>query len=473
VYNQRELEELEVKMGLIIVIGCILIVGLVVIIWVPKRQATKYNIEVGKKWQVENEFRKTIIQIFAGLVIFVGFFFAYQELKNFHISQKNMKAGQLASRFSKAIELLSQDDTKIGGIYALEQIAIESPANYLGTAIEVLSSFVRGSEVIYLKDFDTWKTQYAPKYLEVYELFKNETKTSYFSEIKPIEVKSWLKSLKEKNEELNKLFKKFYLIKPETQIAMTVLGRIRTKKNKEYWEDSPNINLIGVKLRGVKLTRANLTGANLSETKLTKANLFGADLKGANLKDTNLTGANLSKAKLMGAKFFRADLTKAYLREADLTKAYLREANLTSANLWASTLTEADLKEADLTSANLVDTKLTGANLMKADLTKTFLRGADLTNSNLWITELTGATLTEANLRGATLTEAKLNGANLTGADLTGADLRRAELNGANGLTVDQLLVAKTLFLAQGLPPLIEKELKEKKPELFDVPRKE
>ncbi|MCP5104411.1 MAG: pentapeptide repeat-containing protein [bacterium] len=54
-----------------------------------------------------------------------------------------------------------------------------------------------------------------------------------------------------------------YKIKPEIQIAMTVLGRIRTEKNKPYWVDLPPINLFKVKLANANLLGANLQGADL------------------------------------------------------------------------------------------------------------------------------------------------------------------------------------------------------------------
>jgi hypothetical protein len=183
------------------------------------------NIKPEQMWEAENEFRKTLIQVFGGLVVIAGLFFAYQELRNFQIAQENMKAGQVATRFSKAIELLSKvkDTTaRKGGIYALEQIAREVPENYLGTVIELLSDFVRNAEVDVIKED---------------EKMAEEKKLAYGK----------------RGED--------YKIKRETQIAMTVLGRIRTEDNKKHWEYLPRINLHNVKLKGVNLKRADLTGA--------------------------------------------------------------------------------------------------------------------------------------------------------------------------------------------------------------------
>jgi hypothetical protein len=318
----------EIKMILTILLVIIGVSLMVLAIYlVPKWQTKRIKeIEPKQKWGAENEFRKTLIQVFGGLVVITGLFFAYQELRNFQISQENMKAGQIATRFSKAIELLPKEkDTtsRIGGIYALEQIAREAPENYLWTVIEVISAFVRNAEV------DPEKPE-----------GKKGTKGD---KEKPKEKKG----ANEKKEEN-------YKIKPETQIAMTVLGRIRTEKNKKHWEKLPRINLRHARMRYANLRGANFMRADLAFAKLTEADLTEADL----------TGAVLTYAKLT-----RTYLTGAILTEADLMLANLTGAFLTNSNLTRSTLTDADLTDADFMDADFMDANLTDANLMGADLT--------------------------------------------------------------------------------------------------------
>src|SRR6516165_12078977 len=52
--------------------------------------------------------------------------------------------GQVTDRYTKAIEQLGSDklDVRIGGIYALERIALDSPRDH-PTVFEVLAAFVR------------------------------------------------------------------------------------------------------------------------------------------------------------------------------------------------------------------------------------------------------------------------------------------------------------------------------------------
>src|SRR5271169_4510831 len=55
------------------------------------------------------------------------------------------RAGQLADRYTKAIEQLGSYtvDIPIGGIYALERIARDSPEDYHATVMEVLAACIR------------------------------------------------------------------------------------------------------------------------------------------------------------------------------------------------------------------------------------------------------------------------------------------------------------------------------------------
>ncbi len=343
-----------------VIIGVFILIFIIfyIIYRFPKWQTKRIIDFKSKRWEAENEFRRTLIQVLGGLVVILSLLFTWAEMRQ---SQRNFEKGQHITRFSQAIKFLgeSNSDQKIGGIFTLEQIAKESPEEYLGTVIEVLSAFVRNVGVDDI-DVDTKKPE--------------EKKGTKGDKEKP-------KDKKEGNEKKEEVIKEKYKIKPETQIAMTVLGRIRTIDNKKHWEKLPRINLLKVKLRG-----ANLIGANLMD-----ADLIGAELMGAELRRANLIGANLTDASLIGAELMGAELMGAYL-----------------------------------VNTNLIGAKLKGAGL-----------------------------------RGAKLRYADLMDANLMGVDLTDA----------KNLKVEQLLKVTTLYGVKGLPLEMEKELKEKKPQLFEKPK--
>jgi uncharacterized protein YjbI with pentapeptide repeats len=364
-------------MILTIFLSLLAVLGILFFIWLfLKRQAYKIQVNDEKeRWKAEIEHRKTLIQLLASVIVIVGFFLTFEELKEsrkrfeqsrleFEQSQENFKSGQISSRFGKAIELLAneKDTSKIVSIYVLKQIAKESPENYLGAVIEVLAEFLRSSE-------------YHPE--------------------------------KDEGEEDE--------IKPEAQIAMTILKEIRTDDNKFIWGEFPRMNLSNVNLR-----RADLSGANLSEANLNECVLIGADLKEANLGRTVLRGANLSGADLTGA---------------------------------------------NLRGANLRGTNLRGAQLRGADLSDAVFWDADLTKASLWKAILRGTDFWEANL-----TKANLFGAKFVGPDFSGANLREVNLKETAGYLAVQLKKAKTLYGVKGLPPEMEKELRKEKPGLFEEP---
>jgi hypothetical protein len=216
--------------------------------------------------------------------------------RNFSLSRQ----GQVTDRYTKAIEQLGSGklDVRIGGIYALERVARDSPRDH-PTIMEVLAAFIREH------------SHEHPPPLEGHTAPPSRD------------------------------------ARPDVQAAATVIGRRTTR------HDSQFLNLVGANLTGAKLSvadlptallmGANLTGANLVDANLTGAYLNGANLTTALLYGANLTGANLTGANLTGANLAYANLTRANLTRADLTRANLISANLKGADLTRATLTGAYL----------------------------------------------------------------------------------------------------------------------------------
>lgn len=172
--------------------------------------------------------------------------------------------GQLADRYSKAIEQLGSTtvDVTIGGIYALERIANDSPEDYLPTVMEVLAACIREHSR---------------------EPMPRPTPATAPPEPAAPEPAT----------------------RPDIQAAVTVIGR----------RDAAH-NVRQINLRGVYLPRADLFYANLTDVNLEGANLTHADLHLANLVRADLTGADLTAADLTGANLIRvigADFTDARL----------------------------------------------------------------------------------------------------------------------------------------------------------------
>lgn len=219
--------------------------------------------------------------------------------------------------YVSAINLLGSDtlDVRLGGLYALERIAVDSPDDQR-TIVEVLSAYVR----------EHVRPQLTP------------------DPAAPVEVRR---------------------LPTDVQTALAILWRLPLHGN------VARADLTRADLTGADLTRAQLDGVDLREANLTGARLDRANLTGARLDNADLTGADLIEAHLDRADLTRADLTRARLGRADLSRAVLIGARLTGADLADADLAEAqlrgaDLSRADLTGANLAHARLDGVDMREA-----------------------------------------------------------------------------------------------------------
>jgi uncharacterized protein YjbI with pentapeptide repeats len=193
-----------------------------------------------------------------------------------------MLSTQITDRFTDAINQLGSKNTavRIGGIFALEQIARDSPqdpniAYTLATNIAyTLATFVRESQPASAVD-------------------------------------------KQPNIQMLKIRA------PDVQAAMTVLCRSPLCDNRVNADTADLRKLYRTDLR-LDLSWTDLRRASLSGARLDGVNLWGSRLEGSNLRRANLRAAGLSDANL--GKFDPKDSNFKYgadLSGADLTDAYL------------------------------------------------------------------------------------------------------------------------------------------------------
>ena len=210
-----------------------------------------------EKLKLEDDTRKTLAQIIGGAVFLFGVIFTYN---TFVLNRE----GQITERFTQAAEQLGNDDiaVRLGGLYALERIAKDSPKDHW-TIMEIVSAYIR---------------ERSPN-----------TKPAKVTE-KPVQKEpGGLKQNKKPNSDK---------IKTDIQAAMTIIGR------RIIGQDPPGrrIDLRDSNLSGTGLSGANLSGANFSEANLSEANLFGADLFGADLSEAYLRGADLRGTNLSASQ---------------------------------------------------------------------------------------------------------------------------------------------------------------------------
>ena len=243
--------------------------------------------------------------------------------------------GQITDRYTKAIDQLGTQgaehlQTRLGGIYALERLARDSPRDQ-ATIIEILSAFIRSALPTATRRPDGGTTCPDATDLQV-----------------------------------------------DVLAALTVLERRDHNQDHGARTDLHGVCLTAAPLDSVDLTGAVFSGADLARTEFYSTNLTGADFNGAHLDGANFDGVDLSgailhstdlrSAKFAFARLYSADVSDAHLNDADLTNVYgigthLASADLSGADLSYAHLNVADLTHACLDGANLSDANLNGASL--------------------------------------------------------------------------------------------------------------
>lgn len=264
---------------------------------------------------LENAVTGSLIQSVGGLLLFVTAYVSLQNLKatqqNVSIAQRNLLVSeekQVTERFTQAVNQLGNDkiEIRLGGIYALERIAKDSPKDYW-VIVELLASFIQERSPLLSSS-------------------NNE---------KPIEQQSTGSNSSGESEEPLKRS-----ITKDVQAALTVIGRRDAKNDPK--DTNQRIDLSRTFLRG-----ANLRGAFLGGVDLRGANLRGAFLRGADLRDAFLWGTNFSHGAVLGeVKLNNANLAGANLSGAVLVRAVLAGANLSGADFKGAYLSGADFRGA-------------------------------------------------------------------------------------------------------------------------------
>jgi hypothetical protein len=255
--------------------------------------------------KLQNDARATLLQALAGGALLLGAYFTWRQVQTGRQQVHLTEQGQITERFTRAIDHLGSDqlDVRLGGIYALERIAHDSPDDR-ATIAEVLTAYLRGH------------APWPPR-------LKGQP-----SGATPITEVPFLR-----------------LRAPDVQAALTVLGRGHFANPDPA---APPLDLADTDLRRAYLARADLR----------RARLYSANLRRAHFDDVNLQGATLTRADLQEAHLLNADLQGAALREANL-----QDANLSGAKLQGADLSHANLQGSDLQGVNLQGATLDGAEL--------------------------------------------------------------------------------------------------------------
>lgn len=232
---------------------------LIVIFALPKIQLIKLHgvIDPVKKHELENELRKTIIQMTGGFFLIVSMTVTWNQLLQ-------TKDKDVADQINKTITLMGDENeyVRIGAIYSIEQLAASHPENREVVA-NILTSYARSTF--------SWKNNKLSDR-------KNEVAQATMLVITKHVIPSHDVSVDLSNTDLRRLelegkdFSKCAFIETHFEVA-----------------DLLNSNFKGSTLTGSVFDGANLTGASFVD-----ANLSHASFKDSTFNNTDFSGANLS-----------------------------------------------------------------------------------------------------------------------------------------------------------------------------------
>ena len=325
------------------------------LLWkVPQWQAAAWarsgNANPREIFEIENDSRGTLGQILSGVAVLTGLIFAWQQLGQTSDNLRVSQEGQITDRYSRAVDQLGSDQftIRLGGIYALERIARDSPRDY-GPVMEVLTAFARQESPLPVNAAATPAAAAPEVPLDVRAVFK-------------------------------------------------VIGRRTPAQIETEMEEGGCLDLTGISAVGVDLAGYDLRNTCWDRSDLRGAIVARADLSDATFDQTNFQQANLDRVTAGNASFSNANLAFANLSQADLSGANLLAANLANATLQGTDLTDASLVNATLQGALALGADFSGANLLDADLSGAVLADANLASAQ----QVTTAQIESALTNGAT-----------------------------------------------------------------------
>jgi len=189
------------------------------------------------QYETDNQIKiwTVLVGLFTGVAAVAAGVIAWRNLRATQAKLEVDREAQITNRFTQAIGQLGAElkdgspnlEVRLGGIYALERIARDSPRDHW-TIMEILTAYVR----------------------------RNARWT-------PEDLRETLQDVRESPQP-----------RTDIQVILTVVGR-RTPPRE--WPEPGPLDLTSSDLRGANLRRANLSRANLSQADFSWANSLTAD----------------------------------------------------------------------------------------------------------------------------------------------------------------------------------------------------
>jgi len=263
--------------------------------------------------------KKSVAQVLATSVAGVGLFAQlFLTGRNLAATERNIeqsrdtasqkaeldRRGQITSRFTQSVAQLGSDNIalRLGGIYALEAIAKDSPPDQV-TVNEVLTAFIR-------------EYSFKTKMLEAESSYLNRKRTLLTTNLEQDIAFGNLEKVTEElasmGREQDALLRQMTNTGNDVDAAIEVLGR------RDVPDKSQNVlNLSAVSLENITIG-GNFQRVNLMRSTLKKTHFVGTNLNNALFLGASLDSVTFEMVQLKYADFTEATFNNVYFLQVDL-----------------------------------------------------------------------------------------------------------------------------------------------------------
>ena len=280
--------------GVAVVVALLAVLAVVAIWLVPRLQARRWRAQgLGAKEvaDLENSARGTLVQAFGGIALILTFVATWVQIDDTREASEQTlsltQEQQQSDRFTRAVEQLGSPrlEIRLGGIYALQQVARES---------ERLQQPVAELMMAYLKRNHPVRSRNRRRFQRV-GFYNQAAVTVGFD-----------------NDVVMACDSRLVAPEPDTQAASSALLAVPRAARGGF--DLSGVDLAGIRIADADFSNAELRGSWFVEADLQGANFEGARLDGSDLRRACLRGADMSRAHLHEGPSAGADLRGADLR---------------------------------------------------------------------------------------------------------------------------------------------------------------
>lgn len=294
---------------------------------------------------------------------------------------RNAEESLINDRFCRAVQLLGDknESVRIGGLFALERLAIDSPRDLLAI-LEILAAYIRGfakrpsvqeEEIEDEHEFMQEQMGYNPREYE------HKPTNDVLAALKILGRRYIQKDIDAHRPDLR-----------ETRLAYIDISNTKGFSNALFAKaDLNHVFAIDATLENTVFDNTNIYKGVFTRTNMKGATLWGAVLSNARLDAVDLSGAVLVSTRMKEAMVARCTINGAQASEADFTMARVYDCNVadsifTRCRFYDSTLMNINFKSCNLEEADFRKATIHNVDFSTSRIQKIRFKGAQFTGEN-------------------------------------------------------------------------------------------